>query len=320
MSFRNKKALVTGGAGFIGSHLVDRIIQEDTEVVVVDNFFLGKDSNLRGAKDKFPSLRVLNADAGDLEVMKNILQNENIDIVFDLATIPLPTSLEQPKLCWETNIRIVFTLCELIRDDLFNTLVHFSSSEAYGSAQYIPMDENHPMRPTTPYAASKAAQDHLIFSYCKTFGIDATIVRPFNTYGPRQNEGTYAAVIPITIKRIFNRKKPIIHGDGMQTRDYSYVSDVVDATVCLSNCKASRGRVVNVASGTEIAIKKYIEKISEIMGWKEGFEYFPPRPGDVRRHKGNANLLKKLTGFQPKVNLDEGIRKTVKWYEKQLII
>ena len=202
MGLKNKSVLVTGGAGFIGSHLVDRLVKEEPEkVIIVDNFFLGKQQNIEQVL-KNETVKLYYQDAAHYEKMLNIFEVEGVDVVFNLAVVPLLTSHELPKITCEDNINITLTVLELLRKDYYDTLIHCSSSEACGSAVTVIMDENHPLNPTTPYAASKAACDLLVRSYENTFGIDMSIVRPFNNYGPRQNEGSYAGVIPITIKRV----------------------------------------------------------------------------------------------------------------------
>ena len=163
---RGKSVLVTGGAGFIGSHLVDRIIQDSpSNLVVVDNLFLGKEANLDQARQAFPALKFYRQDASDYEAMKRIITAEGVEAVFNLAVVPLPTSLERPRWTVGTNMAITTVACELLREGYYQTLIHFSSSEAYGSAQYVPMDEKHPLLPSTPYAASKDDSDHVVLSY-----------------------------------------------------------------------------------------------------------------------------------------------------------
>jgi len=308
---------VTGGAGFIGSHLVDRLADErPKKLVVVDNFFFGenKTENLSSAKERFPFLKIYHQDASRMQPMKQILKSENIDVVFNLAVICLPVSLSRPKWTYDVNVGISSTVCELLRKDCFETLVHFSSSEAYGSAEQIPMDESHPLQPSTPYGASKIASDHLVLSYCRTFGIDASIIRPFNTYGPRQNEGSYAAVIPITIRRILEKRSPIIHGDGLQTRDYTYVTDTADAAIRIYHEKSTRGKVLNIASGKEMSIKDLVTRIAKMMDSKKPIIYSKPRPGDILKFSGSNSLAKKLIGYKPKVDFEKGLKHTVEWY------
>ena len=319
MSLKNKSVLVTGGAGFIGSHLADRLIQENPDkLVVVDNYFLGNKENLTDAIIKCPDLKVYNQDATDYKKMATILKNEGTDIVFDLAVVPLPTSLEKPEWTFKHNLDLTLTMCELARNNLFKTLIHFSSSEAYGTSISGPMDENHPLNGTTTYAASKAAGDLLILSYCRTFGLDASIIRPFNNYGPRQNQRSYAGVIPLTIQRILNGEAPVIQGDGKQTRDYLYVTDTVKAAIEVYNYKKTRGRVLNIASGKEVSIKYLIEFIADYMGSIKKISYQPGRPGDVRRHIANIFLAEDLIGFHPSVIFEDGLKKTIEWYKRNI--
>lgn len=324
MSLKNKSILVTGGAGFIGSHLVDRIIKHEKDnlenLVVVDNFFLGKQRNLKSAKEKYPELKIEYKDASDINAMRGILEMESIDIVFNLAVFPLLTSHNDPKTNWDINVNTTMVLCELLRKDHYSTLIHFSSSEAYGTAQRVPMNEEHPLNPTTPYAASKAAGDHLVTSYQKTFGIDTSIIRPFNNYGPRQNEGSYAGVIPITIKRILSDLPPIIHGDGNQTRDYIFVVNTADAAIDICKHKNTRGKILNIASGEEITINRVIKTIAELLKYDKPFIYESQRIADVRRHIADISLANSLIDFKPKISFEEGIKETVEWYKNNILI
>lgn len=321
MNLKNKSILVTGGAGFIGSHLVDRIIKEEPEnLLIVDNFFLGKQRNLNNARQNYPGLKIEYKDASDINVMSGILETEHIDLVFNLAVVPLLTSHNEPEMTWGINTNTTMVLCELLRKNYYSTLIHFSSSEAYGTAEKVPMDEEHPLNPTTPYGASKAAGDLLVTSYHKTFGIDASIIRPFNNYGPRQNEESYAGVIPITIKRILSGLPPIIHGDGEQTRDYIYVTNTADAAVDIYYHKNTRGKILNIASGREVTIKRCILLIKELLGYDEPIIYEPKRLADVRRHRGDISLAKKLIDFKTKISFEEGIKETIEWYKQHITI
>jgi len=319
MSLKNKRVLVTGGAGFIGSHLVRKIINENPEkIVVIDNLFIGKDSNLSDSIEIFPDLTIHHEDVADYEKMREIVEKEQVDIVFNLAVIPLLASLEYPAWTFTHNNSMTVSLCELARQDYFDTLIHFSSSEVYGTSVYAPMDESHPLNGTTPYAASKAASDLLVFSYHRTFGIDMAIVRPFNNYGPKQNELSYAGVIPLTIQRIMQNESPVLYGDGKQTRDYIYVEDTAEAAIKIFNSQKTRGKVLNIASGKEIEIKYLIELITEYMGWTKGIICQSDRPADVRRHIANIYLAEDLIGFKPRIQFEEGLRKTVEWYKKNM--
>lgn len=315
-TIKGKHVLVTGGAGFIGSHLVDLLIAEGVgQLTIIDNFFLGKSSNLTEAYRQVPDLRVLHVDASDDSVVRATLtQLEAVDVVFDLAVIPLPTSLERPQFCFDTNVRITSVLCELLRQGRFGTLVHFSSSEAYGSANAVSMNEDHALNPLTPYAASKAASDHLVRTYASTFGVDALVVRPFNNYGTRQNDQQYAGIIPTMLRCAFEGRVFTLFGDGQQTRDYIYVTDTARAALDLYTCPQARGQVVNIGSGQEISIIDLKTKIESILGRTIPSQQRDPRPGDVRRHRADITLLKSLIRFEPHVSIDEGLVRTVEYY------
>lgn len=318
-TLKGKRVLVTGGAGFIGSHLVDRIIKEQIRsLCVVDNYFLGTNDNLNFASQNFPSLKIFKQDITNVEKIQTILRKENIDVVFNLAAIPLLTSLEKPVFTVNSIINSSMTFCELLRKKLFETLIHFSSSEVYGTAQYVPMDEKHPMEPCTPYAAAKAAADHLVLSYVKTFNIDASIVRPFNNYGPRQNKGDYAAIIPIVVQNILLKKPIIIYGDGRQTRDFIFVRDVADATIAIYNEPRARRKQINIAAGKETSVLDLVHTIVDIMHADTKIVYKPARQGDVRRHFADISLAKKLINFQPSTDIEQGLRETVEWYKNSL--
>lgn len=318
MTLRDRSVLVTGGAGFIGSHLVDRLIKESPKkLVVVDNFFLGNEANLADARKEYPDLEVLRLDASDLAAMQDVVTDHGIETVFDLAVVPLPTSLSYPHWTMLTNIGITATFCEIARRGLIERLVHMSSSEAYGSGRYVPMNEEHPDDAITPYAASKAAEDHIIRSYVQTFGIDATVVRPFNNYGPRQNPGSYAGIIPIVVARVTRGLPVEIHGDGEQTRDFTFVRDTADLTVVLHETPEARGQEINVATGVGTSINHLVERILDIMGKPDHpVIHTAERPGDVRRHQADASRLVSLVGRQPAVLDDEALAETIEWYQR----
>lgn len=319
-SIQGKHVVITGGAGFIGSHLADLVIRAGaSDLTVVDNLFLGKEANLRQAREEMADLRFVRADTSDMAAMRAIFSSvPPVDVVFDLAVIPLPNSLVEPKWCFDTNVLMTSTICELLREGQFGSLVHFSSSEAYGTAHSVPMGESHPLSPLTPYAASKAASDHLVRTYASTFGVDALVVRPFNNYGPRQNEREYAGIIPTLLRCALEGRTFRLFGDGTQTRDYIYATDTVRAALKLYETPAARGCVVNVASGHEISMLDLIARIERILGRSVPIEHAPARPGDVQRHLADISLLKDLVAFEPEVALDDGLARTVTFYEDSL--
>jgi UDP-glucose 4-epimerase len=247
--------------------------------------------------------------------MHQLVRSEQIEVVFDLAVIPLPTSLQYPAWTVTTNVGIATTFCELARWGAIQTLVHCSSSEAYGTAQYVPMDEAHPLIALTPYAASKSAADQVVFSYWRTFGIDTVIVRPFNNFGPRQNPGTYAGIIPIVIQRVRNGQPIEIHGDGTQTRDFIFVRDTAEAFIRAYDEEATRGKVINVATGHETSVVDLVTRMLAIMGVPDHpLIHTARRPGDVQRHCGDIRLAQHLIGLEPAAITDEYLKETIDWY------
>lgn len=316
-SIKDKKVLVTGGAGFIGSHLCDGLLERGAaKVVCVDNFFLGKMENLEDAlsHDNFVLYR---DDARNFGVLQAIMEKEEIEIVFNMATIALNYSFFNPFDAYMVNVEIANTLLELLKIGAYKTLVHTSSSEAYGTAQYSPMDENHPTDPTTPYAAGKAAADLMVHSFYKVLGLDISIVRPFNNYGPRQNaEGSLAAIIPATAKRIREGGKPIVEGDGEQTRDFIYVADTVRGLIAAYEKEASRGKIINLGSGKDISINSLLQGICDYMDYTGEWEHRPARTSDVRNLCADSKRAKELLEFEPQIGFEEGIKKTLDWYMK----
>lgn len=314
--FDRKRVVVTGGAGFIGSHLVDALLAEGARrVAVVDTFFLGKDSNLVSARDRFGSaVEIYREDAGDQAAMAAICDAEQPDIVFNLATKALLYSFFNPPGACKVNLDIALALGELQRAGAFGKLVHLSSSEVYGTAQYVPMDEAHPLLAETSYAAGKAAGDLLLASYVNMFGLDILTVRPFNNYGPRQNDQALAAIVPLTVRRIENGEPPVIQGDGEQTRDFIYVGDTVEAILRLAVLDGLKGQVLNLGSGRETTMKEIVHGICEAMAYDGDITYTEARVADVRRHCAGIESVRKLIGDVATTALDDGLRRTIDWY------
>lgn len=309
---RNSTVLVTGGAGFIGSHLVDSLLASGAKrVIAVDNLFVGCERNL---DDAVVNGAVLWRD--DIEFassLEYLFDKHPIDIVFNCATKALNYSFVNPRNAFDTNVQGVLNLLELQRKGGFKTLVHFSTSEVYGSAIYEPMDEDHPIGPTTTYAAGKAAADLAVRSYVRMFGVDAFVVRPFNNYGPRQNHRGYlAGIIPLTISRILDGVPPEIHGTGAQTRDFIYVQDTVDAVLQLYEPMVA-GESVNVSTDGQISMNDLVEQISELMDYRGEILRLPARRADVECHNASNAKIKALIHYSL-TPFDVGLASTVQWY------
>ena len=314
-SLEGKTIVVTGGAGFVGSHLVDRLLKENPkQILVLSNFYLGKPENLTEA---LPSgkVKIMKCDVTDYEPLESIFNEYQIDVVFNLAVIPLPTSLVMPEWSTRQNIDMTLNICKLQRLGKFKTLIQYSSSEACGTAREVPMVEEYRYDPETPYAASKAATDHIALSYHHTFGMDVRVVRPYNQYGPRQNAKKYAGIIPLMVGRMRKGLPVHIYGDGQQTRDFLHVLDTVDGTVEVYKNPTMKGKIVNIASGKEVKIKDLVYAIADQVGYPhEKIEQKEARPGDVRRHVACTKRAKEMLGWEQQISWEEGLKSTVQWY------
>lgn len=309
--------LVTGGAGFIGSHLVDALIRDGAgHVIAVDNLFVGTEDNLAEALATGKAT-FYRDDAEIASSLEYICDRHPVDVVFNCATKALNYSFLNPANAFDTNVRVVLNLLELQRRGRFRTLCHFSTSEVYGSAEYEPMDEKHPRNPMTTYAAGKAAADLAVESYVRMFGLDAFIVRPFNNYGPRQNhKGMLAAVIPVTAARILGGGKPEVHGDGTQTRDFIYVHDTVRAVLALYGVQPP-GESVNIATNNQVAIGDLVQRICGAYGYAGEILRKPARQADVRCHDGSNERLQSLIDHTS-TPFEQGLAETLAWYRQRL--
>jgi len=314
-SLRNKNILITGGAGFIGSHLSDALSNIPVgNLIVVDNLFIGLRENLSLLKS-FRKFKFFNDDVTNSNILLHLIEEFQIEIVFNCATKPLNYSFINPKSAFDVNTKITLNLLELQRLNKFESLCHFSTSEVYGTSMMDEMNEFHPLNPTTPYAAGKLAADLAVLSYYKTFDLDAFIVRPFNNFGPRQNRyPPLAGIIPLTISRIQDGLEPIIHGDGLQSRDFIFVKDTISNIIKLFSV-IDKGDIVNISSENEIKVKDLILKISDKMGYAGDFNIIKNRNADVVRHKGSSQKLNTLIK-QEVTNFDIALNQTIEWYSR----
>lgn len=313
-SLKGKNVLVTGGAGFIGSHLVDAITCEGAnEVIIVDNLFLGNESNIEKAVSN--GAIFYREDIEFETSLSYIFDRHEIDVVFNCATKALNYSFVNPANAFDTNVKGILNLLELLRKRKFKTLCHFSTSEVYGSAVYEPMDEKHPKAPTTTYAAGKAAADLALESYVNMFDVDAFIVRPFNNYGPRQNyKGFMAGIIPITARRILTGESvPEIHGDGTQSRDFIYVNDTVQAVMLLYNIMKS-GDSINISTDNSYTMKDVISRICDFYQYHGEIINKPARGADVLCHIACNAKIKSMINYRL-TPFDKGLEETLNWYK-----
>lgn len=308
--------LLTGGAGFIGSHLVDALLCRGVESVrVVDDLSLGTEQNLA---DSLGDDRVM-LQRGDCAELSSLVAGDSppFDFCFHAAVIPLPHSLVHPEENVRANIAMTTAVCELGRSRGYKRLVHFSSSEVFGDARRVPMDEDHPLAGHTPYAASKAGSDLVVSSYAKTFGLEAVTVRPFNTYGPRQNAKAYAGLIPAVLGAVESGTPVQIHGDGEQTRDMTYIADTVTGVLALATSEQTTGSSFNLGSGSEASVNTMVGLVLEALSRPDyPALHVAPRPGDVQRLVADISRARDAVGFDPSTPLAIGIKETVAWYLK----
>ncbi len=313
MKIKDKKILITGGAGFIGSHLVDAL-SKDNHVTIIDNFSSGKRENLSQHLQN-QKVEIIEGDIRDKTLLVNV--TKNIDILYHLAVQCLRVSIRDPEINHEVNATGTLNLCMASQKNNIKRFIYISSSEVYGTAKDVPMSEDHPLEPTTVYGASKLAGELYTSAYYRTYGLQSMIIRPFNTYGPRAHfEGLYGEVIPKFILRVFSDMPPLIFGDGTQTRDFTYISDTVKGIIMASECDAIIGQTVNIARGQEISINELAAIIMRTLG-KESLKprYEQKRPGDVMRHYADVSKAERQFGFKPEIDIEKGIRLYANWFK-----
>ncbi|MGC2061576.1 MAG: NAD-dependent epimerase/dehydratase family protein [Thermodesulfovibrionales bacterium] len=309
------KVLVTGGAGFIGSNLVDELAKK-AHVVVFDNFSSGKKVNVAHHEGK-SNIDIIEGDIRDKGLVRRV--TKDIDVVYHLAVQCLRVSINDPEINHEVNATGTLNLCMSAHENRVRRFVYVSSSEVYGSALMAPMTETHPKEPTTVYGASKLAGEQYTLAYHRTYGMQAMVVIPFNTYGPREHyEGAHGEVIPKFVLRALNDKPPVIFGDGSQTRDFTYVSDTVRGIIHASTCDDMVGQTVNIARGEEVSIRAIADKIYQKLGKSHIMPVMEKgRPGDVRRHFAGVEKAAQLFGFRAEVGIDEGLDIFIEWFTSQ---
>jgi len=313
-SLTYKKVLITGADGFIGSHLTEMLVSYGYEVKALAQYNSfnnwGWLENISCKKD----IEIVSGDIRDPFFCKSI--TKDVDAIFHLAAlIAIPYSYEAPSSYVDTNIQGTLNICQAALENGVEKIIHTSTSEVYGTAQYVPIDENHPLQPQSPYSASKIAADNMAMSYFNAFNLPLTIARPFNTYGPRQSA---RAVIPTIILQIANGAKEIKLGDLSPTRDFNYVIDTCRGFVSILESKKSLGEVINIGSNFEISIKDTLNLIKKLMNsdviFEEDKDRIRPEKSEVFRLWCDNKKINELTGFKPKFDIKDGLVETIDWF------
>lgn len=315
MKIKNMRVLVTGGAGFIGSNLVDELVK-DNHVLILDDFSSGKMENIRHHEGK-SNVEIIPGDIRNKAIVDDV--TKDVDVVYHLAVQCLRVSIKDPEINHEVNATGTLNLSMASLKNRVKRFIHISSSEVYGTAITVPMDERHPCEPTTVYGASKLAAEAYVLTYHKTYGLESMVLRPFNTYGPREHfEGVYGEVIPRFVLRVLNNKPPVIFGDGSQARDFTYVTDTVRGIILASECDRMIGEPVNLARGEEISIKELAGIIANKLKRPDLIPvYEKSRPGDVKRHYAAVQKAQEMFGFKASIGIEEGIRYFIDWFTSQ---
>ena len=310
------KALITGADGFIGSHLTELLLENGYQVKALAQY---NSFNYWGWLEDIPAqenLEVVTGDVRDPHFCKHIVQD--VDIIFHLAAlIAIPYSYHAPDSYVDTNVKGTLNICQAAKEAGGIRVLNTSTSEVYGTAQYVPIDEKHPRQPQSPYSASKIGADAMAMSFYNAFNLPVTTVRPFNTFGPRQSA---RAIIPTIITQIANGIKEIKLGDLTPTRDFNYVKDTARGFLAIAQSNETIGKEINIASHSEISMADTLNLIKEIMQSDVRFiteeERLRPANSEVFRLWGENKLIKELTGWKPEYSLEKGLRETIEWFKK----
>jgi len=311
-----KKALITGADGFIGSHLTEMLVAQGYKVKALSQYNSfnnwGWLENVNCKND----IEILSGDIRDFNYCKLI--SKDVEVIFHLAAlIAIPFSYVAPDSYVETNIKGTLNICQAALENKISRLIHTSTSEVYGTAQYVPIDEKHPLQAQSPYSASKISADAMAMSFYNSFDLPLSIARPFNTYGPRQSA---RAVIPTIITQIASGKKEIRLGDTSPTRDFNYVEDCCRGFIMIAESDKTIGETINIGSNSEISIGDTLNMIKELMSSDVTFindqQRNRPEKSEVYRLWCDNKKINELVGYKPKINIQNGLKKTIDWITK----
>lgn len=307
------KVLVTGGAGFIGSHIVDELVKRNYTVRVLDNFSTGKIENLKDVKDK---IEIIKGDICNENDLKKAMKGMEY-ILHQAALRSVPRSVDDPVSTNNVNITGTLLLLKVASESKIKRVVYASSSSVYGDDPRLPKIETHLPAPVSPYAVSKLTGEYYCRVYTKLFNLETVSLRYFNVFGPRQDpESQYSAVIPKFIFSAMNDQPLEIHGDGLQSRDFSYVENIVEANILALEAKNISGEVFNIACNKNYTVIEIAEEIRKIMNKKIEKKFMPARPGDVRHTLADISKAEKLLNYKVKVDFEEGMKRTVEYFIK----
>jgi UDP-glucose 4-epimerase len=305
------KCLVTGGAGFIGSHLVDALVADRHEVRVLDNLSTGDAANLAGVRDR---IELLEADVIDRDAVQEA--SRGVDWVFHQAALAsVPRSVADPlgthRACVDGTLNVLLAA----RDTGVKRVVYAASSSAYGNSERLPKRESDLTAPLSPYAVAKLAAEHYCAAFTEVYGLETVQLRYFNIFGPRQPpDSPYAAVIPLFIRAMLSGNAPTIHGDGLQSRDFTYVDNAVQANLLAAATPGVAGRVYNVACGRRFTLLEIVDAINRLLGTKIRPIFTDPRPGDVRHSEADITRAREELHYAPKVDVEEGLKRCMEYY------
>jgi len=317
MEIKNKKILVTGAGGFIGSHLAETLVRKGAKVKALIHYNSNNHWGWLEDSDLRDDMEVISGDVRDNFMMEKI--TKDVDIVFNLAAlIAIPYSYQAPESYIETNIKGALNIAQAgLRNDI-SKIIQISTSEVYGTAKYVPIDEDHPLQPQSPYSASKIGSDSIMLSHFLSFNLPVVIARPFNTYGPRQSA---RAVIPTIISQLLQSSRIEI-GDTSTTRDFNYVADTCKGLISLAESDKTIGEVINIGSNTEISIKELITLIAVELEVEPKIvvsnERQRPSKSEVKRLVCNNGKIKKMTAYSPEITIKKGLSLTIKWFKDNL--